>query len=201
MNEALWVLGACALAVVGERRGWPWARPVGKVTASLGMVAAGGSAGLPAAGLLALTAHLVGDVLLLSHRKGLFVAGMLAFLAGHAAYGLAFVGVGVGVWATCGAAAVLGVAVAPVWRWLAPHTGRLRRPVAAYVFALCGMVALAWGTGRLGLGVAATAFLLSDLLVARNRFVAPGWGNRAVGLPLYYLAQLGLIAGLQPTAD
>ena len=33
-------------------------------------------------------------------------------------------------------------------------------------------------------------FFLSDLCVARDRFVSPGWENRAVGLPLYFGAQL-----------
>jgi uncharacterized membrane protein YhhN len=196
MGLTAWVMAGCAVAVVGERWGVAWARPVGKVAASLGMVAAGVASGVPWLALVALVAHLAGDVLLLSHRKALFVAGMLAFLVGHVAYAGAFLASGVGAVATLLAGGALVACVAPVWRWLAPHTGRLRRPVAAYVAALAMMVALAWGTGRPGLGVSATAFLLSDLLVARNRFVAPGWGNRAVGLPLYYAAQLGLIVGL-----
>jgi len=37
---------------------------------------------------------------------------------------------------------------------------------------------------------AAVAFYLSDVSVARDRFVAPGFGNRIWGLPLYYAAQL-----------
>ncbi len=196
MGLTLWVLGACAFAVVGERRGLGWARPAGKVSASIGMVAAGVAADVPFPALMALVLHFAGDVLLLSHRKALFLGGMAAFLVGHVAYAVAFLGLGVGGMTTGVAACALAMSVGPVWRWLAPHTGRMRRPVAAYVLALATMVALAWGTGRWVLGVAATAFLVSDLLVARNRFVAPGWGNRAVGLPLYYVAQLGLIRGL-----
>jgi hypothetical protein len=37
---------------------------------------------------------------------------------------------------------------------------------------------------------AAVAFYLSDVSVARDRFVAPGFGNRIWGLPLYYGAQV-----------
>ena len=37
---------------------------------------------------------------------------------------------------------------------------------------------------------AAVAFYVSDVSVARDRFVAPGFGNRIWGLPLYYGAQL-----------
>jgi len=40
------------------------------------------------------------------------------------------------------------------------------------------------------------AFLASDLAVARDRFVAAGASNRIVGLPLYYLAQLGFAGWL-----
>ena len=56
------------------------------------------------------------------------------------------------------------------------------------------MVVAAFGTvgidpdWRIALG--ATAFFLSDIAVARNRFVAPGFTNRAWGLPLYYVGQV-----------
>ena len=36
----------------------------------------------------------------------------------------------------------------------------------------------------------AVAFFLSDLAVARDRFVAKGWVNRVWGLPLYYFGQV-----------
>jgi len=36
----------------------------------------------------------------------------------------------------------------------------------------------------------AVLFWLSDLAVARDRFVRPGFVNPLVGLPLYYAAQL-----------
>jgi hypothetical protein len=45
-----------------------------------------------------------------------------------------------------------------------------------------------WGNGVIL--AAAVAFYLSDLAVARDRFVAPGFRNRLWGLPLYYGAQL-----------
>jgi hypothetical protein len=55
------------------------------------------------------------------------------------------------------------------------------------------MVAMAGGAawaGRPSLLFAAVLFYLSDLSVARDTFVAPGFVNRAWGLPLYYGAQL-----------
>jgi hypothetical protein len=44
--------------------------------------------------------------------------------------------------------------------------------------------------GGWSLGLAAVAFYLSDISVARDRFAQAGFGNRLWGLPLYYLAQL-----------
>jgi uncharacterized membrane protein YhhN len=38
-------------------------------------------------------------------------------------------------------------------------------------------------------GVGASLFYLSDLFVARNRFVKKEYVNRLVGLPLYYTGQ------------
>jgi hypothetical protein len=90
----------------------------------------------------------------------------------------------------------------------------MRGPVLAYIAVITGMVAAAAGavagagpalpaTAALTAGgptarwvwqtavmAAAVAFYLSDVSVARDRFVAPGFGNRIWGLPLYYAAQL-----------
>jgi hypothetical protein len=41
--------------------------------------------------------------------------------------------------------------------------------------------------------------VLSDLSVARDRFVAPGFVNRAWGLPTYFAAQLLLAASVAAT--
>jgi hypothetical protein len=60
--------------------------------------------------------------------------------------------------------------------------------------AISAMVSLAVGShfhspAPIALG-GAIAFYLSDLSVARDRFVAPGFVNRLWGIPLYYFAQL-----------
>lgn len=46
------------------------------------------------------------------------------------------------------------------------------------------------------LPVAAAAFFVSDLAVARNKFVSPGIVNRLWGLPLYYAANLAFASSL-----
>lgn len=70
----------------------------------------------------------------------------------------------------------------------------MRVPVVAYVLVITTMVALAAGAASehrsWALLVGAVAFYLSDLSVARDRFVAPGFANRVWGLPLYFFAQL-----------
>jgi len=47
----------------------------------------------------------------------------------------------------------------------------------------------------------ALMFLVSDLAVARDRFVAQGFINRLWGLPLYYAAQLVLASCASPLAS
>jgi len=136
-----------------------------------------------------------GDVLLIPKSKSTFLFGLGAFLAGHVAYAAAFTLHGVDVTAVLLAAGVLALAAVFVLRWLWPHVDRpMRLPVLAYVVVITAMVALAAGTamqtGAWSLLLGAFAFYLSDLSVARDRFVAPGLLNRLWGLPLYFFAQM-----------
>jgi len=41
-------------------------------------------------------------------------------------------------------------------------------------------------------------FFASDLCVARQRFVSPGFENKLVGLPLYFIAQLMFAGAITP---
>ncbi|MCK6505518.1 lysoplasmalogenase [Myxococcota bacterium] len=143
----------------------------------------------------ALLLCLLGDVLLIPKDKRIFMAGIGAFLLGHLGFGAAFLVRGVAAPPTLIAGALLAPGVIWVALWLSPHLrGPMRVAVTAYVLVISGMVALATGTFGHTLDprilVGAVLFFLSDLCVARNRFVAPGFANRLVGLPLYYAAQL-----------
>jgi uncharacterized membrane protein YhhN len=134
----------------------------------------------------------VGDVLLLSKRA--FDIGLLAFLSGHVLYIAGFgTAVPVGSWSLAALLPVVVAAMAAgVWLW--PHLGRRKPTVTAYVAVISIMVwggvsaswnhALPW-TAAAG----ALLFYLSDLAVARHRFVRPDFVNRALGLPLYYAGQ------------
>lgn len=140
-----------------------------------------------------------GDVLLIPKTRGTFLAGLGAFLLAHLAYAAAFVARGLS-WTTAVAGfVVLTLPLAAVARWLLPKVPpAMQLPVRAYMAVITAMVACAVGTvvahGRLAILVGALAFYLSDLSVARDRFVAPGFDNKLWGWPLYFGAQLVLAA-------
>ncbi len=145
--------------------------------------------------LAGLVASWFGDVFLLSKRSGWFLAGLVAFLGAHVAYLVAFVRTGPG-WGMVGVAGVVLAALAWAVRgWLRPSLPQgMKGPVDVYVLVITAMVATAFGAWRAGAPTAAllgaVAFYLSDLSVARDRFVQTSFSNRLWGLPLYYVAQL-----------
>lgn len=193
-----------AIALIGllaaEARG---ARPgiyVAKPLASAGFVGAAVAAGALGSGygravLAALVLSWLGDVLLMSSRSAVFLAGLGAFLLAHVGYGAAFVLRGQDTMASAGALAVLSAPALAVAWWLRPRLpAEMRLPVFLYIGVITVMVALAVGTVAAGapwvLLAGAVAFYLSDLSVANDRFVREDFGNRLWGLPLYYAAQL-----------
>ena len=141
---------------------------------------------------------LVGDVCLAFPQPTGFRIGLVAFLLGHGAYIAAFAltaSPNWGLWIT--AAAALPVS-SVVYHRLQPFLGRMRTAVMAYIVVITVMVIAAGGLfGDLRLSVmgrflvlnGAFSFYLSDIFVARQRFVQPSFGNRLIGLPLYYLGQ------------
>lgn len=208
---AVTALGVTAL-LVAEWRGADRARVWLKALASAGFLLAAvrlGSAGasLPTGAgwllLAGLALSAAGDVALGLPGQRRFLAGMAAFSCAHLAYGAWFTR-GAGWQVLLGAAVALMVAGHLAWRWLEPNVPeRIRLPVRGYValVSLMAASAIAFGVSATG-GIAplepatlapalgGVLFYLSDLAVARNRFVAPGFVNRAWGLPVYYAAQL-----------
>ena len=191
-------VGALGSLLVAVRTGDQALRAISKAAASASFVAIGlarwqGGDGVGTWLVAGLVLCAVGDLLLLGKRT--FDAGLLAFLLGHLAYigGFAAATPPAG-WPVV-PAAVLAAAGVLVGRWLWPRLGRRRLPVAAYIVVITVMVwgAMAASADRvLPWTVAAGAglFYLSDLLVARERFVRSGFVNRVVGLPLYYAGQV-----------
>lgn len=185
--------------LLGERSAAPWRGWV-KAAASTGFIATALAAGALDSGygrwvLVALCLGWAGDVALVSAARTWFLIGLVAFLLSHLAYVGAFAVVGLEAWVA--AVAVAGLVI-PAWligRWLWPHLpAEMRGPVAAYIVVISVMVAAVVG-GVAGAAPAVTlpaalAFYLSDVSVARDRFMVSSFGNRLWGLPLYYAAQI-----------
>ncbi len=141
---------------------------------------------------------MAGDVFLVSASRGPFLAGLFAFLAGHVLYSIAFFTMAAPGPATGIAAAVCLPAGGAFFLWIRPRLGKMELPVAAYIAVITVMVAgAATLAGERGLHLGgrvlaltgAVLFYLSDVFVARQRFVKPEFRNRLIGLPLYYAGQ------------
>lgn len=199
------LVAATALAVTGlllsEYRGWRPGVWVSKPLASAGFVAVAVSSGALAtpygqAVLVALALCWAGDVFLIPKGAGaFFLVGLVSFLLGHVGFAVAFVLCGPDpIWMAAAALLALPPALV-VLRWLRPHlSARMRAPVVAYVVVISLVVVTAVGaaaaTGRSAIALGAGCFYLSDLHVARDRFVSRSFWNKSSGLPLYYAAQL-----------
>jgi uncharacterized membrane protein YhhN len=137
-----------------------------------------------------------GDICLIPIRRQWFLLGLVAFLVAHLCYLAAFgqrvspltlnplVG-----------AVIVGMSIA-LFLYFRPHLGPMRWPVLVYVIVITLMLMGAWSLVGRGsewdwrVAAGATLFYLSDITVARARFIADaGYANRAAGLSLYYAAQ------------
>ena len=137
-----------------------------------------------------------GDVFLMLPRDR-FIAGLVSFLIAHLFYIFAFsIGVPFGtaplLWLPFFAAG--GVVVAVVWRGLAPA---LRGAVIAYVVVIAVMAGQAAGRwhalgsdAALMAALGAALFVVSDSVLAINRFRAQFHAERALTLGTYWMAQL-----------
>jgi uncharacterized membrane protein YhhN len=139
--------------------------------------------------IAAFVLSLIGDALLLGKSKRWLSLGILAFFSAHAAFVAAFVLLGVNPREVAiGLAVVVGPSLL-LARWILTHASADMRPkVLAYVTIISLMVATSYATTR-WFTAAAVLFYLSDICVARHRFVRAQLANRLIGLPLYYAAQ------------
>lgn len=202
MLPAVVLTAAAVIVLLGaEARGVAGVRAAAKLLASTGFVAAAVAAGATATAygqgvLVALVLSWLGDALLIARgARGLFAVGLASFLGAHLVYATSFASLGLARLGVGAAAIVAAGALAATLRWLRPHLPpKLRRPVQAYM----GVISLMWvcaagasaATGHATLFAGASLFYVSDLAVARQRFVAPSFWNRAWGLPAYYAGQL-----------
>lgn len=151
--------------------------------------------------LAALVLSWIGDVMLLSRRSHMFIGGIGAFLLAHICFAVAFLSGTVQLGWTATALAVTAVAGYALYRWLRPRLiGVFAVAVPVYIAAIMLMVSFAVGitASEMPWNVAAGAviFAVSDLFVARDRFVLQSFDNKLWGIPLYYIAQLMLAASV-----
>lgn len=214
LPEALTAVCGLALAalLVAERRRSQAGKYLSKPTASLAFIlvalVGGTLAGDGAAYGRWIVAGLVlgagGDVALMFTGKRAFMIGLVLFLLGHVAYIVACAQLTPPADWTSAYAALPVLAGLGALCYLWPHLGSMKGPVIAYVVTITLMVVAAIAVFRAApttaspfsadqsrlLLVGAVLFFASDLFVAREKFVEPGFANRGLGLPAYYAGQL-----------
>ena len=145
--------------------------------------------------MVALLCSWVGDLLLLPGKSRLFLYGLVSFLLAHIAFALCFIQRGIDTGQLLLPGAGVGFLVLIISYWLLPHVEQeMKLPVLGYMAAIVVMVILAFAThhhlSNAAIPVAACLFLVSDLFVARDRFVKKEAWNRIIGTPLYFGAQM-----------
>ena len=182
-----------------------WLKPATLVLL-IGTVVAAGALGHSAGVWLvaALVLGLVGDVALLDDTvEWRFIAGLAAFLVGHLAYVVCFLGIGTdGGWWLYVGAALLGVALG-VGRVSAILAGarrdggvRLVVPVVVYMLVITAMTISGWETESWWIAIGSSVFVASDTILANNKFVKPlSWARPAI-MVTYHVGQALIAVGV-----
>jgi uncharacterized membrane protein YhhN len=150
---------------------------------------------------MALAFSCVGDVLLDLDPDRLFVRGLQVFLFAHFIYILLFVRnwprpLRPNGWQLALVAAVLIYSLL-LAQWLGPSLGGVAWHVMLYVCAITVMVvtAILAGFSKPWIGVGAILFLISDSIIAVDRFKSPVAMRDYLVWGTYYLAQYGIAIG------
>lgn len=139
----------------------------------------------------------IGDVLLA--MDGLFVEGLVAFLLAQVTYTVLFLTQvrwqpGRLPWA-----ALIVVYALICTLWIVPQAGDMLVPVIAYMIAI-SLMAIAAGFRDdprfLWVAMGALIFMISDTLIAVNRFVSPFEYSGIAVMTSYYAAQLLICVGI-----
>jgi uncharacterized membrane protein YhhN len=149
----------------------------------------------------ALALSTIGDVLLDLDPTNLFVFGLASFLLAHITYTVLFVRnfprpFTAGPAQIIPAALVLAYSIA-ICAWLFPSLGSLQLPVAIYMCAITAMAitailarfALSW------VAIGAILFVISDSLLAINKFKTPVPYRDILVWSTYYIAQYAITNG------
>jgi len=152
--------------------------------------------------IISLIFCLMGDVCLALPQKKAFTGGLVAFLVGHVFYIFSFLSLtSIFHWISTGVFIIFGVS-AFIFLWLRPHLKSMLIPVLLYILVITVMASGAWTvlwkssfqiSGRALILAGSLCFYVSDVLVARNKFIKEEYRNRLLGLPLYYAGQFMLV--------
>jgi len=129
----------------------------------------------------------LGDVL----GPSSFLSGVGAFLLAHLGFIGAFLSRGLAAKRCLATAGAVLLVSGSLFVWLYPHVPEEQHVlIFAYMFVISAMVVLAGGVrdGGALILIAAVTFYVSDIFVARWRYVSPGFVNGVICYPLYYAA-------------
>ena len=150
---------------------------------------------------MALAFSSLGDALLDLDPERFFIRGLLAFLVAHLIYILLFVRNWIRPlrprgWQLALQAAVLIYSML-LSQWLAPSLGAVAGPVMLYVCVITVMVvsAVLAGFSKPWIYSGVILFLISDSIIAVNKFKSPVPGRDYLVWTTYYLAQYGIAIG------
>jgi len=142
----------------------------------------------------------LGDIMLMFKPEWAFLSGLVAFLMSHICYSMAFVKLGVR-WTSAPsfiAMAASASLLSQLLPWLLPNVDSdMKGPVLVYMAAIIAMLIASMGSAAnaerpLPQVLGAIAFVISDIFVAREKFVVAGFENAWIGLPLYFYAQIAI---------
>jgi len=148
--------------------------------------------------LLALVFSWLGDLLLIPKSKNqYFLLGIAAFALAHIAFSFAFLQLAISPLLLISSVMLSLIIGTFVYLWLKPHLHKQYKiMVPAYLLIIIVMLIIGISSGGSNqyywIVAGSLLFAVSDLFVARNRFIQPAFINRLIGLPMYYLAQMML---------
>src|SRR4051812_32862057 len=133
------------------------------------------SAGVIVAAVIGFVCCLAGDIALLP-AVDRFIVGLASFLAGHVAFVVMFLLLGLDRWwlGLLALAGVVAVAVAvgrPIVLGARISDAALATPVEAYLGVISTMAVVGWATGRPAAIVGSTLFVTSDSILGWRQFV------------------------------
>ncbi len=147
--------------------------------------------------LLALLFSLAGDLFLLNKEK-FFTYGLLSFLFAHLTYVFLFSSLGSSPSILVGLITVF--LMEALYVIIRKTLGKYARPVALYMIVISLMVFFSLGFnggGGLFIGFGGILFVISDGVLAINKFYKSIKHSEAVILTTYYLAQLLIVSGVK----